>query len=223
MRFLDVRIASPDPSRAASFYASALAAEPIDDGVRIGATTLRFEHSPPPAPYHVAFAIPPGSIRSAFDWAQPRLAMLSDEIFDFPFWNAEALYFEDPDGNVLELIARRGGERSFATRDIAGICELGLPVADPPNAIGSLEAELGLGVFSGDRDAFTAVGDAEGLFIVVRPGRNWLPTQLAATEAPALVTVESPRQGEVRLGPVTIVSVARAARPLVQRSPHAGR
>jgi catechol 2,3-dioxygenase-like lactoylglutathione lyase family enzyme len=106
MRFLDVRIASPDPGRAAAFYLSALEGLAADDGVRIGATTLRFEHATPPAPYHVAFAIPPGSIRSAFEWAQPRLALLSRQIFDFSNWNADALYFEDPDGNVLELIAR---------------------------------------------------------------------------------------------------------------------
>ena len=89
---------------------------------------------------------------------------------------------------------------------IAGVCELGLPVADPLTAVAQLEDELGLDVFDGDRDAFTAVGDPEGLFIVVRPGRNWLPTELAAAECPAAVTIESPRAGEVRIGPVTVVS-----------------
>ena len=206
MRFLDVRIASPDPGRAAAFYVSALEGLTADDGVHIGATTLRFEHATPPAPYHVAFAIPPGSIRSAFEWAQPRLALLSRQIFDFSNWNADALYFEDPDGNVLELIARKGPERAFAASDLIGVCELGLPVRDPPTAVATLEDELGLDVVDGDRDTFTAVGDPDGLFIVVRPGRNWLPTELAAAESPAAVTVETPRRGEARLGPVTVVS-----------------
>jgi catechol-2,3-dioxygenase len=132
--------------------------------------------------------------------------MLSRETFDFANWDADACYFEDPDGNVLELIARKGIERPFAVGDITGVCELGLPVSDPLTAVAMLEDELGLDVFDGDRDAFTAVGDPEGLFIVVRPGRDWLPTQIAAAECPATVTIESPRQGEVHIGPVTIVS-----------------
>lgn len=206
MRFLDVRIASPDPERAAAFYIDALEAKPDDGGVRIGATTLRFDEVAPPAPYHLAFAIPPGSIVGAFAWARRRLQMLSEETFDFSNWDADACYFDDPDGNVLELIARKGRDRPFVAAGIAGVCELGLPVADPLTAVAQLEDELGLDVFDGDRDAFTAVGDPEGLFIVVRPGRNWLPTELAAAECPAAVTIESPRAGEVRIGPVTVVS-----------------
>lgn len=206
MRFLDVRIASPDPGRAAAFYRSALEGEPAGEGVRIGATTLSFEHATPPAPYHVAFAIPPGSILGAFEWARSRLTLLSREIFDFSNWNADALYFEDPDGNVLELIARKGPARAFGVSDLIGVCELGLPARHPPTAVAMLEDELGVEVFDGDRDQFTAVGDPDGLFIVVRPGRNWLPTELAAAESPAAVTVETPRRGEVRLGPVTVVS-----------------
>ena len=86
MRFLDVRIASPDPERAAAFYIDALEAKPDDGGVRIGATTLRFDEEAPPAPYHLAFAIPPGSIVGAFAWARRRLQMLSEETFDFSNW-----------------------------------------------------------------------------------------------------------------------------------------
>jgi len=206
MRFLDIRIASPDPERAAAFYVDHLGAEPTDGVVRVGATTLRFDEEAPPAPYHLAFAIPPGSIDAAFGWAREGLQMLGGETFDFSNWDADACYFQDPDGNVLELIARKGLERPFTMADIAGVCELGLPVADPPSAVAALEDELGLDVFDGDRDAFTAVGDPEGLFIVVRPGRNWLPTELAAAECPAAVTIESPRRGEVHIGPVTVVS-----------------
>jgi len=195
VRFLDIRLASPHPDRAAAFYRDTF-----------GVTSLHFERATPPAPYHIAFAIPPGSIQGAHAWARPRLAMLSDELFDFSNWNADALYFEDPDGNVLELIARKGPERAFAVSDLIGVCELGLPVRHPPTAVAMLEDELGLDVFDGDRDLFTAVGDPDGLFIVVRPGRNWLPTELAAAECPATVMVETPRRGKVRLGPVTIVS-----------------
>jgi catechol-2,3-dioxygenase len=206
MRFLDVRIASPDPERAAAFYVRALEGEPAEDGIRVGVTMLRFREETPPAPYHLAFAIPPGSIQCAFAWASPRLDMLSEEIFDFSNWNADAFYFEDPDGNVLELIARHGPARPFAVSDVIGLCELGLPVADPPTVVAELEAELGLEVFDGDRDTFTALGDPSGLFIVVRPGRNWLPTERAAAESPAEVTIEAPRRGEVRAGPATVVS-----------------
>ena len=130
--------------------------------------------------------------------------MLSDEIFDFEFWNAEAVYFEDLDGNVLELIARhnlrddRGG--SFGPESLLAICEVGVPLVDPPSAIETLERTFGLSVFSGDRDQFTAVGDEHGLLIVVRAGRAWLPTARTAIEGYAHVTIEGEVGSEVVLG-----------------------
>ena len=204
MKILDVEILSPDAARAVDFFESALGL-PADDGVvRLGGSRLRFTAGVPSAPYHLAINIPQNQVRAAKDWLERRASMLSDEIFDFAFWNAEAVYFEDPDGNVLELIARHGLQNdrvgSFGPEMLLGLSEVGLPVAETQLAIEILERTFGLAVFSGDRDQFTALGDDHGLFIVVRPGRLWLPTERACDENHVHVTIEGREEAEAVIG-----------------------
>jgi catechol-2,3-dioxygenase len=55
-------------------------------------------------------------------------------------------------------------------------------------------------VLSGDGDQFTAVGGEHGLLIVVRAGRTWLPTDRAATEGYAHVTIEGGAEADAVLG-----------------------
>jgi len=210
LRFREVEIVSPSPPDAVRFYGERLGLPTRGAAVVVGASVLRFTAGTPPAPYHLAFNIPSNQIAAAKTWAETRLPMLSDEIFDFDFWEAEAIYFEDRDGNVLELIARR---RLGNPSEVAGgpgllleISEVGLPVADPPAAVEQLEGVLGLDVYSGNRASFTAVGDDEALFIVVPPGRAWLPTNRTGAESPARVVVDAPRSGALTLGAVEIVS-----------------
>ena len=53
---------------------------------------------------HLAFEVPPGSLAAY----RTRLEALGLEVFpaSFPAMNAEAIFFADPEGNRLELIAR---------------------------------------------------------------------------------------------------------------------
>ncbi len=204
MKILDVEILSPDPAAAAGFYGSTLGL-PVDGGsVRIGGSRLRFAAGRAPSPYHLAFRIPSNDVRAAKGWLEERASMLSDEIFDFEFWNAEAVYFEDLDGNVLELIARHNLQDdrpgSFGPESLLAICEVGVPLVDPPSAIDEVERTFGVPVFSGDRDQFSAVGGEHGLLIVVRAGRAWLPTDRVATEGYAHVTIEGATAADAVLG-----------------------
>lgn len=208
MRFRDITLVVASSSASRDFYVGTLGLGEDGDAVVAGTTRLRFEEGQPQSPYHLAFNIPANMIRSALAWARTRLPLLSDEIFDFEFWNAEAIYFEDPDGNVLELIARKNLDNDaagdFGPELLLEVSEFGLPVADPPALISRLEERLGLEVYSGDRDQFTAVGDEHGLFIVVRPGRTWLPTDRAAGEPAGALELESPRAGELQVGPLWV-------------------
>jgi catechol-2,3-dioxygenase len=204
MKILDVEILSPDPGAAAGFYGSILGL-PVDGAsVRVGDSRLRFASGRAPAPYHLALRIPSNDVRAAKGWLEERAPLLSDEIFDFEFWNAEAVYFEDLDGNVLELIARHNLQDdrpgSFGPESLLAICEVGVPLVDPPSAIDELEQTFGVPVFSGDRDQFTAVGGEHGLLIVVRAGRAWLPTDRIATEGYAHVTIEGATAADAVLG-----------------------
>jgi catechol-2,3-dioxygenase len=211
VRFTEVVLASPDPARAAAFYLDVLGLHVAGhDGVRVGESVLRFEAGEPTSPYPVAFTVPCNQIRDAKVWLERRAPLLRDEVFDFAFWSAEAVYCDDRDGNVVELIARRRlanpARTAFGPESLLGICEVGLPAADPPAVVGALEGTLGLAVYSGDRREFTAVGDEHALFIVVRRGRRWLPTEREALPNPARVRVESPVVASVEVdGPVRIL------------------
>jgi catechol-2,3-dioxygenase len=204
VKILDVEILSPNVARAVDFFESALGLPVEDEAVQIGGSRLRFTRGVPSAPYHLAVNIPQNQVRAAKDWLERRASLLSDEVFDFAFWNAEAVYFEDPDGNVWELIGRRGlhNDRagSFGPELFLGLSEVGLPVADTRPAIEILEQTFGLAVFSGDRDQFTALGDDNGLFIVVRPGRLWLPTERACDENHVHVTIEGREEADAVIG-----------------------
>jgi len=90
----------------------------------------------------------------------------------------------DPAGNILELIARHtmdiAVDRPFdPKRDLLGISEMGLPTKDVPRAVDELEA-LGIPTYKRRDPVFNPVGDEEGIFIVVSPGRRWHFTDLTA-------------------------------------------
>ena len=75
-----------------------------------GQSTLTFRQHAAVPPYHFAFNIPPRQEEAALAWLKERVAVLhgdDGEITDFPAWNARAVYFTDPAGNIVEFIARR--------------------------------------------------------------------------------------------------------------------
>lgn len=87
------------------------------------------------------------------DWARERVDLLPDretgaDVFDFTNWDARAVYFHDPAGNIVELIAHTGigevGARgAFAAGELVGVSEVGL-VCDPPSLAAALERDLRL-------------------------------------------------------------------------------
>lgn len=104
--------------------------------------------------------------------------------FDFSDWGgARAIYFADPEGNIVELIARPVARPELA------LAEVGLPVADVGAAVAALETELDLPHYDGDRETFSAVGDDGGLLIVVSVGRGWFPVRTPAGPAPLAITI----------------------------------
>lgn len=107
--------------------------------------------------------------------------------FDFSDWGgARAIYFADPEGNIVELIARP------VARPELSLAEVGLPVTDVAAAVAALETELDLPHYDGDRQTFSAVGDDGGLLIVVSVGRGWFPIGKPAGPSPIAVTIAGP-------------------------------
>lgn len=160
---------------------------------RAGHTTLTFESPDEPAAdrpvapfYHFAFNIPENRLAEALEWIKARTPIVKrgtgEETFHFEHWNAHALYFLDPAGNIVEFIARHtlanSSPKPFTTESIGEVSEIGLIVHDVLAAVSATRTALGAQPYLGrTSDEFTAVGDERGLFIIVKTGRLWFPLE----------------------------------------------
>jgi catechol 2,3-dioxygenase-like lactoylglutathione lyase family enzyme len=159
--------------------------------------------------HHFALLVPGDRFDAARAWLGERAELLArddgETVFPFDFWSAHAVYFHDPAGNIVELIAHAGtAERSgaagdFAPAEVAGLSEVGIVVDRPAAAVAALERELGLELWSGDAEQLAFVGAKAHTLILAPPGRGWLPTGRPAEAHAATVTVTGGASGELVL------------------------
>jgi len=209
MQIVELRAQAGDVAGQRAFYATTLGLPVSDDtadafSVHAGASRLVFErvsHGDQGDPlYHIAFTIPRNKLASAKGWLAARTPLLSkdgrDE-FEFASWAAQSVYFPDPAGNIMELIARQtipnDAPGAFGPGDLLCVSEIGLPVDDVSARADALTATLGIPHYKEHGDAFDPLGDDQGLFIVVKEGRPWLPTETPATVAPVRLTIRGAR------------------------------
>jgi catechol-2,3-dioxygenase len=200
MRLLEITLPAVDLDALRRFYCATLGLREIVPAwtgrlaIQCGATQLFFRAAMPGwnGRYHFAFDLPAARFEAALEWLSERCAFLADREgktrFHSPGWNADSVYFTDPQGNVLELIVRHDQPvppeapplepgRPFSAGEILSISELGLATPDVTGSVATLQARLpGLTVYDGEgSDSFTALGDLNGLLIVVQYGRTWYP------------------------------------------------
>jgi hypothetical protein len=157
-------------------------------GLRIqaGKTEILFQQAPSDfiGAYHFAFNIPENQFLAAKKWITERIPLLRDkdgkDDFASETWNSISIYFLDAAGNVLELIARHalqnGVEGDFNSRRILSVSEIGLPSEDVIRFANELCTRLGVNVYKQEpNEAFTPVGDEEGLLILPIRERIWMP------------------------------------------------
>lgn len=222
MKLLEVELVSQDLEAQRKFYTETLGL-PLVSGdagsfaVQIGQTRLSFRAIARQAgPYHLAFDVPEHRFEAAAEWLGSRAALLRkdhQETFFSEDWNAHMLYFADPSGNLLELIARhtlpRESQGQFGTSQLLNVSEVGLVVPDVLDTAEQLRRVLGAEGYGEGSASFSPVGTHGGLFIVVQEGRPWFPTAQAAMPLPVSVVVQTPRSDTVTLpaGPVQITGV----------------
>ncbi len=151
--------------------------------IKIGSSELVFfENANKNAKYHIALNIPESQIEDAKTWLEARVPLVPDGedlISDFPNWNAHAVYFLDPAGNILELIARHElshqALQPFTSRALLSISEIGLPVPDALEFADWIGETCQIPKYRQGSSSFTPIGDAEGLLIAVSLGREWHP------------------------------------------------
>lgn len=154
--------------------------------------------------YHYAFNIPEHRYEEAKSWLEKRVPLMpmetrspgavaemgSTTVF-FDLWDAHACYFRDPDGNITEFIARHALKENtvdaasaalpFSTLHLQCVSEVTVASTDVLSTVAELgQLSQDLQPFLPDKVApnpfFCALGDDEGLVIVMKLGRTMLPT-----------------------------------------------
>ncbi|WP_412162605.1 VOC family protein [Curtobacterium flaccumfaciens] len=220
MDIRQVQLATRSLADTARFYERlGCSVEIVDTTVRIvvGSTLLVFRELPEmTGALHLAITIPTGTFDAAKAWIAGLTTVLGtddqDEFEGPPNWNSRSVYFEGPDQQLLELIERRdleSGARRVGTGDGSGtgtgtgtdsdsdagvplvsVSEVGVPVPDVLGAASALR-RAGLEPYANPPgESFAAVGDVDGLVILVSPDRRWFPTgDRSPSSAPVVIDV----------------------------------
>ncbi|MDV2683986.1 hypothetical protein RYX56_06320 [Alkalihalophilus lindianensis] len=111
MKFTEIKLFTDKLKEMKGFYKDVLELQISSENtnefsVEIGSTTLVFKQSQEDSEpfYHFAINIPENKMEEAKSWIQSKIDLNiekeADEVF-FKSWNAHAIYFEDPSGNIL--------------------------------------------------------------------------------------------------------------------------
>ena len=192
MNILEIQLLSTDITQTKKFYHEILGMEILhadDSSIKfsVGLSTLIFKRTTNKNSfYHFAFNIPANKFEEAHAWASQRVQLLpitpTSTIADFVGWNAKAFYFYDNNQNIVEFIARfdlnNNSDKPFEGSSIFSISEIGIVVDNAKAYSEKILEECGLNFFPKQppQDDFVAIGDDNGLFIVVKDKRNWYPT-----------------------------------------------
>lgn len=148
--------------------------------IKVGESSLTFLASKKPASYHFAFNIPGNQIQLAKNWLKGKVPLNlengKDELY-YESFDADTIYFEDPSGNVVELIGRRSqkGETCFSVASIVNISEISITT---PFVEESAEKLGDSGVFSRNNNPIKSnslnfLGSKGTYIILVPPNRRW--------------------------------------------------
>lgn len=207
MKLAHIEIQTNNIQKTTTFYQDTLELEIIENNtqsvsIQAGNSTLKFVENPQfNSIYHFAFNIPENKLDEAIEWCKNKvdLILIKDQnvITNFENWNANAVYFYDNNGNLLEFIARHdlnnAQSQKFSSKAILNISEIGIVNENPLELGKELIAKHNLEFFSknDNSEIFAAVGDDEGLLIMVKPNRNWYPTQTPSESNKTEVRIEN--------------------------------
>ena len=200
MEIREVVLPTRDTGTIERFYGRELGLEVVSDPacvtVALGRTRMVFEESEYEGAHHLAFTIPTGMFPQAKEWIAARAALLGrdgvDEFEGPSSWNSRSVYFDGPDGQVLELIERRGLKHpttdDFGTDGLLCVSEVGVAVPEVLDTVNLLQLSGIEPYGSPPSEGFAAVGDIHGMLILVSPGRGWMPTgDRLAQQVPVIV------------------------------------
>jgi catechol-2,3-dioxygenase len=205
MKISEIRLFTSNLNKQKHFYTEVLKLrsttdEPTQFSVAVGESVLTFqvskEYSDPY--YHFAVNVPENRITEAIEWLGEKIPLIEYEgnpLVNFPNWNAHSVYFYDPAGNIVELIARHNlpnkSESVFDSGSFLNISEIGMPASSVNNLFSLIHSMMGEKLWRGNIQTFAAAGNEEGLFIIVTTKRNWFPTDKPCRIFPMTVRIKS--------------------------------
>lgn len=207
MRIVRIEMPAADPAATVAFYREVLGLPLAADGaVLAGASRIvAYPGAAGTRAWHIAFNIPRNRLAEAVAWLSARVPLLADAHGTTRFgfggaWRSESVYFDGPDGAVLELIARQGieveGRGAFGPGELLSVSEIGLPVHDVAAATAACAEAFGLAPFSPPTPVFAPLGDDQGLLILSDAGRRWFPDHTRLPRGDGLrVTLAGVRTG----------------------------
>ena len=148
--------------------------------LEVGESSIIFKQAEQPAFYHFAINIPGNQFSLMKLWIQDRVTLNRGESVDevyFPSFDADAIYFEDPAGNIVELIGRRKRDLfgDVTAASFLNVSEVGI-VTPFVSDIGEQLQDFGIPLRSGtevDPDSVNFLGRDDEFIVLVPPARKW--------------------------------------------------
>src|SRR5690625_291004 len=148
--------------------------------IDIGTSKLTFKQSDKPCFYHYAINIPGNQFSMLKHRIKERIPLNRergiDEVY-FSSFDADSMYFEDPAGNIIELIGRRKrdlfGDPTFA-ESFFNISEVGI-VSSHLDDLSEEFQDIGLPLRGTEisYDSVNFFGREESFIVLVPPERKW--------------------------------------------------
>lgn len=166
--------------------------------VSVGTSELRFVESKHSAFYHVAINIPGNQFSQMKYWIKDKLTLNRqngiDEIY-FPTFDADSMYFEDPAGNIIELIGRRKRDLfGYVTSDaFLDISEVGI-VTPHMQAVGDELQDAGIPLRHGteiDPDQANYLGKDDTFIVLAPPEMKWYFSEQQSETHPLEITLSN--------------------------------
>ena len=191
IKLREIHLQCDDPARVETFYRDTMKLpvrrnEQDRVEVRIGQSVLVFsaaQEGQRPF-YHFALNISNNKFAEAKRWIASRIGLVvapdGRDQFHFSSRDADACYFLDPAGNLVEFIAhhrlsnRRNG--NFDADDLLDVSEIGVVVSELAKTLDTIKVQVNAQPYAPPfGDEFAAVGDERGFLIVVKNKRLWYP------------------------------------------------
>lgn len=170
----------------------------------IGESQLVFRESERAAVYHFALNIPGNQFTLAKWWAGERVTLNRQEGMDEVFYanfDADAFYFQDPAGNVVEFIARRSVDRmgNFTVDSLLNISEVSITTPHVEE-VGELIEEMDIPVRGNkgiDPKSLNFLGSGHAYIILVAPKRTWYFSKQKSETHPLSIELSDGRQIDI--------------------------